>query len=75
MPDNDDNFYAGHRDRLRAKFLNGHLADYEKLELLLAYAIPRRDVRPLARSLIQKFGGVYRVFTAPIADLEKCKKL
>lgn len=73
MPDNDDKFYAGHRDRLRAKFLDGHLADYEKLELLLAYAIPRRDVRPLARNLIQKFGGVYQVFKASVPELVACK--
>ncbi len=75
MPDKDENFYAGHRDRLRAKFLDGQLADYEKLELLLAYAIPRRDVRPLARSLIKQFGGVYQVLTASIDDLMSCKGL
>ena len=73
MPDKDENFYAGHRDRLRAKFLDGQLADYEKLELLLAYAIPRRDVRPLARSLVKQFGGVYQVFTASVDDLITCK--
>ena len=73
MPDNNEKFYAGHRERLRAKFLDGKLADYEKLELLLAYVIPRRDVRPLARSLIKQFGGVYQVFTAPVKDLMSCK--
>ncbi len=73
MPDKDENFYAGHRDRLRAKFLDGQLADYEKLELLLAYAIPRRDVRPLARSLIKQFGGVYQVLSASIDDLTAVK--
>lgn len=69
MPDKDENFYAGHRDRLRDKFVSNQLADYEKLELLLAYAIPRRDVRPLARSLVKRFGGVYRVLSASIDDL------
>lgn len=73
MPDKDENFYAGHRDRLRAKFLNGQLADYEKLELLLAYAIPRRDVRPLARSLVKQFGGVYQVLSASVDDLTAVK--
>ena len=58
---------------MRAKFLDGQLADYEKLELLLAYAIPRRDVRPLARSLVKQFGGVYQVFTASVDDLITCK--
>ena len=38
LSETDKNFYSGHRDRLRAKFLDGHLADYEKLELLLTYA-------------------------------------
>lgn len=69
MPDKDENFYAGHRDRLRAKFVSNQLADYEKLELLLAYAIPRRDVRPLARSLVKQFGGVYQVLSASIDEL------
>ena len=73
MPDKDENFYAGHRDRLRAKFLDGQLADYEKLELLLTYAIPRRDVRPLARSLVKQFGGVYQVLSASVDDLMAVK--
>ena len=73
MPDDNENFYSGHRDRLRAKFLDGQLADYEKLELLLAYAIPRRDVRPLARGLVKQFGGVYQVLSASLNDLMACK--
>lgn len=73
MPDKDENFYAGHRARLRAKFLDNQLADYEKLELLLMYAIPRRDVRPLARALVNKFGGVYQVLSAPFDALVSVK--
>ena len=69
LPNEDKNFYAGHRERLREKFVDNKLTDYEKLELLLAYAIPRRDVRPLARALINHFGGVYQVITAPIDGL------
>ena len=69
----DENFYAGHRDRLREKFISNQLADYEKLELLLAYAIPRRDVRPLARALVKHFGGVYFVLAAPLEDLMAVK--
>ena len=69
MPDDNKDFYSGHRNRLREKFLDNHLADYEKLELLLSYAIPRRDVRPLARGLVKHFGGVYQVLTAPLDDL------
>ena len=73
MPERDENFYTGHRERLREKFLSNQLADYEKLELLLGYAIPRRDVRPLARSLVKEFGGVYQVLTASVDDLVKVK--
>jgi len=68
--DNDKLFRLGHRDRLRQKFLTGKLTDAEHLELLLAGIIPRRDVRVLARSLIQHFGSVSQVFTAPIDALE-----
>lgn len=71
MPGNDKDFRIGHRERLRQKFLDGKLADYEKFEALLSYAIPRRDVRPLARGLIEHFGGVYQVFTAPVEELLK----
>ena len=69
MADKDLLFHKGHRERLREKLLGDKLTGYEKLELLLTYAIPRRDVRPLARSLIQKFRGVYYVFTASMDEL------
>lgn len=73
-PDDDDlYFHSGHRERLRQKFLEDKLADYELLELLLSFVIPRRDVRPLARGLIAKFGGIYQVLTAPIDDLMEFK--
>lgn len=60
---------TGHRERLRQNFLDDKLADYEILELLLSYAIPRRDVRPLARTLLHKFGGIYPILSASIEDL------
>lgn len=69
MADKDLLFHNGHRERLREKLLDDKLTSYEKLELLLTYAIPRRDVRPLARRLIQKFLSVYHIFTAPMEDL------
>lgn len=59
--------YRGHRDRLRQRFLNGGadaLPDYELLELILFLAIPQRDVKPLAKNLIARFGGLAAVFTA-----------
>lgn len=65
----DNLFHAGHRDRLKEKFLNKKLVEYEQLELLLSYAIPRRDVRPLARRLIEQFGNVYYVLNANVEDL------
>lgn len=66
----DNSFRLGHRDRLRQKFLTGKLTDAEHLELLLAGIIPRRDVRILSRSLIQHFGSVSQIFSAPIEKLE-----
>ena len=64
----DLSFRVGHRERLRQKFLDDKLTDYELLEMLLSFVI-RRDVRPLARGLIEQFGSVYQVITAPIDSL------
>jgi DNA repair protein RadC len=53
--------FHGHRARLRAKFDQAQgkgLADYELLELLLFLALPRGDVKPLAKALLQKFGSI-----------------
>ncbi len=62
----DQPHYLGHRDRLRQRFLDApeSLPDYEILELLLAAAIPRRDVKPLAKSLIARFGSFADVISA-----------
>ena len=60
--------YHGHRERLRARFRDAGsdaLADYELLELVLYRAIPRRDVKPLAKSLIAKFGSFGEAVAAP----------
>jgi DNA repair protein RadC len=64
--------YHGHRDRLRARLADGGegaLADYELLELVLFAAIPRRDVKPLAKDLIARFGGVGGVVCADVRAL------
>lgn len=64
--------YAGHRDRLRQRFLNsgpGSLADYEMLELLLFQAIPRRDTKPLAKALMARFGSYAAVLRAEADEL------
>jgi len=57
---------TGHRARLRESFLLRKLTDQELLELLLTYAIPRVDVKPIAFALLKKFGGIHHVFAAPI---------
>jgi DNA repair protein RadC len=64
--------YLGHRDRLRERFLSGGpdaLPDYELMELVLFAAIPRRDVKPLAKQLLAKFGSFADVIAAPRARL------
>lgn len=60
---------SGHRARLRQKFLDGQLTEYEILELLLTYAIPRRDVRTLSRQLYKKYGTIHNLLSAPIESL------
>jgi len=64
--------YTGHRDRLRQRFVQSGaeaLADYELLELILFMAIPRRDVKPLAKDLIKKFDTLAGVLNAPLSAL------
>jgi len=58
--------YLGHRERLRERFRKGGdaLPDYELLELLLFRALPRRDVKPLAKALIARFGSLAEVLAA-----------
>lgn len=59
--------YHGHRQRLRNRFLKGGAAalqDYELLELLLTFAIPQADVKPLAKRLIDHFGSFNAVLDA-----------
>lgn len=65
-------YIVDHRQRLRARFIAGGAAampDYELLELVLFRAIPRRDVKPLARALMDRFGDFNRVIAAPEARL------
>jgi DNA repair protein RadC len=60
--------YHGHRERLRARFRDGGggaFPDYELLELLLFRTIPKRDLKPLAKTLIGKFGSFAEVLAAP----------
>ncbi|WP_394692216.1 DNA repair protein RadC [Hyphobacterium sp.] len=68
--------HAGHRDRLRARFAKAGgdaLADYELLELFLFRSIPRRDVKPLAKDLIARFGDLGGVAAASVEALTELK--
>ena len=68
--------YYGHRERLRARFReagNDAVSDYELLELVLFRAIPQRDVKPLAKELIAKFGSFAEVVAAPAKRLAEVK--
>jgi DNA repair protein RadC len=70
--------YHGHRERLRARFRQAGsdaVSDYELLELVLYRAIPRRDVKPLAKELIATFGSFAEAIAAPPALLERIKGL
>ena len=64
--------HDGHRQRLKERFLDQGLdgfTDIQVLELLLFYAIPRRDTNPIAHELLRKFGSVRQVLEAPIQRL------
>ena len=67
-------YIRDHRKRLRDRFMAGGaqaLPDYELLELVLFRAIPRRDVKPLARALLDRFGDFNGVISAPAARLSE----
>jgi DNA repair protein RadC len=83
-PDSDNGLadatphYLGHRERLRGRFRKAGadaLSDYELLELLLFRALPRRDVKPLAKLLLEKFGSFAEVIAAPEKRLAEVKGL
>ena len=69
-------YIADHRSRLRNRFEEGGaqaMPDYELLELVLFRAIPRQDVKPLARRLMDQFGDFNRVLSAPAERLKEIK--
>ena len=66
--------HDGHREKMRQRFLKGGLesfADHEALELLLYYAIPRKDTNPIAHALLERYGSLSAVLSAPVEDLQK----
>jgi DNA repair protein RadC len=72
----DDDTPAGHRERLRARFIAGGadpLPDYELMELILFRSLPRRDVKPIAKRLIARFGSFAEALAAPPERLQEVK--
>ena len=66
--------HDGHRERLRERYLSMGLdafGEHEVLELLLTYAIPRRDTKPIAYALLDRFGSLHRVLQATPQELMK----
>ncbi len=64
--------YAGHRARLRERFIKSgasSLPDYELVELLLFNSMPRRDVKPIAKALIKKFGSLAGILDADTSEI------
>jgi DNA repair protein RadC len=75
-PVSDGTGPAGHRERLRERFVKGGaeaMPDYELLELTLFAALPRRDTKPLAKALLARFGSFAEVIAAPRARLLEVK--
>jgi len=68
--------HLGHRQRLRDRFMSGgasSMPDYEVLEMLLFTALPRGDTKPLAKALIDRFGSLADVLSAPPERLAEVK--
>mgnify|MGYP006996066791 CR=1 FL=1 len=70
MGDVDKKHYTGHRARLRKRFLNDphNVYAYEMMELLLGYVIRRGDTKPLAKELVERFGGIAGLLDAHPAE-------
>ena len=70
----DGSIHKGHRERIKTRFLEEGLdnfTDIQVLELLLFYAIPRRDTNPIAHALLNRFGSLSQVLEAPVEELKK----
>ena len=70
--------HEGHRERLRARFINEGLDSFEPhqvLELILFYAIPRKDTNEIAHRLLDKFGSLSKVMDADPKDLMQVKDI
>ena len=68
----------GHRKRLKQKYIDNGihgLSDVEVLELILFYAVPRKDTNPLAKRLLNRFENLWNIVEAPVSELEKVEGL
>jgi DNA repair protein RadC len=68
------NDFAGHRQRVKNKFLKSNpesLEDYELLEILLFSAAPRKDVKPIAKKLLQEFGNLKSIVNCDLYNLSQ----
>lgn len=71
---NNEMIHDGHRQRLKKRFLEENLDNFEEhqvLELLLFYCIPRQDTNPIAHALLNHFGSLAQVMAAPPLELQK----
>ena len=67
--------HEGHRDRVKQRFMSvgfNNMTENEILEMLMFYAIPRKDTNDLAKNLLKNFGSLFDVITAPSEELQKC---
>ena len=63
--------HAGHRKRMITRLAEGTLCDHEYLEMLLFYAIPRRNTNDIAHRLLARFGDLNGVLNAPMKALQE----
>jgi len=68
--------HAGHRERLKNRYLQEGLDSFDEvnvLELLLCFCIPKQDTNPIAHRLLEEFGSIKNVFDANCEDLQRVK--
>lgn len=76
MSNEENSDKTGHRQRLKARYLKTPIRvtpDYELLELLLFYVLPRSDTKPIAKNLLAKFGSLAGIINADPSDLKEVK--
>lgn len=68
----EKNVHAGHREKVRQRFIEEGLdsfEDHQVLEILLFYAIPRRDTNELAHKLLERFGTLEAIFDSSVEEI------